>query len=76
MTGYEDLFAGLFGGPSQGTFPRPAASPSKPGRPLPQIRGRVIDGVLYVRADDVADALATQAPGVNRRLIAKLRRQP
>jgi hypothetical protein len=42
---------------------------------LPLIRGKSIDGVFYVRAEDVADALESQAPPVNRRLIDKLRRK-
>ena len=42
--------------------------------PLPRIRSHHRDGVLYVRADDLADALEAQAPEVNARLIAKLRR--
>lgn len=41
--------------------------------PLPQIRGKRIDDVLFVNADDVADALAQLAPAVNKRLIDKLR---
>lgn len=41
--------------------------------PLPQIRGKRIDGVLYVHASDVADALAQLAPTVNKRLIDKFR---
>lgn len=41
---------------------------------LPQIRSRRLDGVLYVRAADVADVLEQQAPGTNRPLIDKLRR--
>ena len=41
--------------------------------PLPQIRGKRIDGVLYVHAEDVADALAQLAPAVNKRLIDKFR---
>lgn len=72
---FEDAFSGLFGVPP-GRAPRPAPTTRKPARPLPQIRGRVIDGVLYVRAGDVADALESQAPRVNRRLIDKLRRKP
>lgn len=44
--------------------------------PLPQIRGKEIGGVLYVRAEDVADALESQAPRSCARLIAKLRRRP
>lgn len=42
-------------------------------KPLPQIRGKRFDGVLYVHAGDVADALESQAPKLNARLIAKLR---
>lgn len=42
-------------------------------KPLPQIRGKEIDGVLYVRAVDVADALHVLSPTANKRLIDKLR---
>lgn len=44
-----------------------------PDKPLPQIRGKQIDGVLYVRAEDVADALESQKAAP--RLVAKLRRR-
>lgn len=45
----------------------------KQAKPLPQIRGKEIGGVFYVRAEDVADALESQdcAP----RLVKKLRRR-
>lgn len=43
--------------------------------PLPVIRGRTINNVFYVRADDVADALEAQAPITNRRLIDRLRKR-
>ena len=49
------------------------AAPKPQAKPLPQIRGKRIDGVLYVHAGDTADALESQAPRVNRRLIDKLR---
>jgi hypothetical protein len=52
---------------------RPTNSSTPAAKPLPQIRGKKIDGVLYVRAEDVADALESQAPAANRRLIDKLR---
>ncbi len=42
-------------------------------KPLPQIRGRRESGVLWVRAEDVADALEVAAPETNARLIKKLR---
>lgn len=48
-------------------------STTVPDKPLPQIRGKQIDGVLYVRADDVADALDSQQAAP--RLVAKLRRR-
>lgn len=41
--------------------------------PLPQIRGKRIDDVLYVHAQDGADALAQLGPTTNKRLIDKLR---
>lgn len=72
-----DIFGGLFGPTARAraddAIRRPAAPAPKPARPLPQIRGRRDDGVLWVRAEDVADALESQAPKVNARLIAKLR---
>lgn len=49
---------------------KPTAEP----KPLPQIHGKRIDGVLYLLADDVADALESQSPKVNRRLIDRIRR--
>jgi hypothetical protein len=42
--------------------------------PLPTIRGKVINGVAYVHAGDVAAAMEVGAPGPCARLIAKLRR--
>jgi hypothetical protein len=45
----------------------------KDSKPLPQVRGRVIDGIYYVRGEDIADALDSQAPRVNKPLIDKLR---
>lgn len=43
-------------------------------KPLPQIRGFThTNGSYYVRAADVMDALAAQAPKVNAALIEKLR---
>lgn len=41
--------------------------------PMPQIRGKQIDDVLYVRASDVADALEVLSATTNKRLIDKLR---
>ena len=64
-----------------GSFPDPMAELAeavkrrKASQALPLIRGKSIDGVFYVRAEDVADALESQAPTVNRRLIDKLRRK-
>ena len=49
------------------------AQPEGERKPLPQIRGRREDGVLWVRAEDVADALEAAAPETNARLIKKLR---
>lgn len=68
--GFDDLMSGFFGGK-----PTVPATPRTSEKPVPQIRGKEINGVLYVRADDVADALESQAPGPCRRLIAKLRRR-
>jgi hypothetical protein len=42
-------------------------------KPLPRIRGRREDGALWVRAQDVADALEAFAPETNAPLIKKLR---
>lgn len=67
---------GLFGGSPR---PRPTSSSgpervgTPPAKPLPQIRGRREGDVLWVRADDVADALESQSAKTNARLIAKLR---
>jgi hypothetical protein len=72
MSGFEDALGGAF----EDLFGAPFADESKPkpqAKPLPRIRGKKIDGVLYVRAADVAEALASQAPGVNARLIKKLK---
>jgi hypothetical protein len=66
MSGFDDIFASIFGGP-------PSAKPEPEARPLPQIRGHRHEGVLWVRAEDVADALESQAPTTNARLIKKLR---
>jgi hypothetical protein len=69
MSGSGDLFDNFFG-PTGSTARKPASDNQ---RPLPSIRGKRIDGELYVLASDVAAALATQAPVTNQRLIAKLR---
>lgn len=42
-------------------------------KPLPKIRGRREGDVLWVRAQDVAEALEAFAPETNARLIRKLR---
>lgn len=47
------------------------AEESKP--PLPQIRATCINGVWFVRAEDVADALDRCSSKTNERLITKLR---
>lgn len=44
-------------------------------KPTSQIRSKTLDGVLYVRADDVADALERDAPTTCASLIQKLRRK-
>lgn len=56
-----------------GAFLGPKAKEAPKPKGLPQIRGKRIDGVLYVHAGDTADALESQAPKVNARLISKLR---
>ena len=51
------------------------APPPRPTpKPLPQVRGKRIEGELYLRADDLADALESQGPKTNRRLIDRLRK--
>lgn len=60
-----------FGG--LGDFMGAAKPKPKNEPPMPQIRGKEFDGVLYVRAEDVADALSVLAPAANKRLIDKLR---
>lgn len=74
----SDPLANLFGPTlrtSHRADPAPAPAPrhARPARPLPQIRSRKIDGHLFLRAEDVADALEAQAPTTNRRLIDRLR---
>jgi hypothetical protein len=58
-----------------GQAAKAAAEDAKKNRPLPQVRGKTINGVLYVRAEDIADALDTLAPTANKPLIDKLRRK-
>ncbi|TKJ24347.1 hypothetical protein [Blastococcus sp. CCUG 61487] len=66
MSGFGDLFgaAGFAGTPlGQAAAAAQRDTKKKPTRgALPPIRGKRIDGVLYVRADDVADALQSQVP--------------
>lgn len=79
MTGFGDLFGTAGGNPFEqtplGQAAKAAARDAKKPttKPLPQIRGKHIDGVLYVRAEDVAAALEVQAPAACTRLIRKLR---
>lgn len=40
---------------------------------LPQIRAKQVDGIWFVRAEDMADCLDRLGPKTNARLIAKLR---
>jgi hypothetical protein len=80
----DDVMGGLFGsngGFDQTDLGRAAAAARKDAKrpgpkapvPLPQIRGKRIDDVLYVRAEDVADALEQLAPTTTQKLITKLR---
>jgi len=83
--GLGDLFGGAFGQPTgfaATDLGRAAAAarkdakkptPANPSAELPQIRGKRINGVLYVRAEDVADALQRTVPTEAARLIRKLR---
>ncbi|SRR6266542_6048322 len=68
---FEDFLSSL----GRGVDNAFGAEKKKENKPIPPIRGKVIDNVFYVRADDVADALESQAPVINRRLIDKLRRK-
>jgi hypothetical protein len=85
MAGDFDL-SGIFGSPSGfGSTPlgqaaraaeRDARKPAQSApKPLPQIRGKIIDGVFYVRAEDMASCLEATVPSQARRLIAKLRQR-
>lgn len=65
-SGLGEAFDNLFSGK--------AAKPKDKTAPLPTIRGKVINGVAYVHAGDVAAAMEVGAPGPCARLIAKLRR--
>lgn len=67
----DDLFDSFLGGGASTSRAPKETDAHK--RPLPPIRGKRIDGELYVLAADVAAALATQAPVTNKRLIDKLR---
>lgn len=70
---FDPDFLDRFFGPSTNEAPaRPAPKPEP--KPLPQIRGKRIDDVLYLHAGDLADALESQSPKTNRRLIDRLRR--
>lgn len=68
MNEFGDIFENFFG---KATTPN--SKPKPEARPIPPIRGKRIDGVFYVRAEDIANALESQAPEINKRLIAKLR---
>ena len=63
-----------FFGPDYGPRTAQPKTATTTSKPLPQIRGKRVDGVLYLNADDIADALASQAPVTNRRLIDRIRR--
>lgn len=76
MKAFDDLFGvSGFADTPLGKAARAAErdAKKKPTKPLPQIRGKHVGGVLYVRAEDVADALESQVPTAAARLIAKLR---
>jgi hypothetical protein len=72
---FEDLLSSVFGGgrPRATTPPNAHVDPRPVSNPMPAIRGRKEDGVLWVRAEDVADALEALSPTTNARLIKKLR---
>lgn len=75
MSSFGDSFGNPFGGGE--AFVRAAADAARrkgtTDKPLPALRGKRIDGVLYIRAEDLADALESQAPKQCDRLIKKLR---
>jgi hypothetical protein len=71
-SGFENTELGRAARAARADAKKPA--PGKP-KPLPTIRGKRIDGVLYVCAEDVADALELQTPVAAKRLIDKLRKQ-
>lgn len=48
-------------------------SATKPPKSSQQLRSRTVDGVLYVRADDLADLLDEHVPTQLRLVIARLR---
>lgn len=54
-------------------FNRPMSPAPQPDPPMPAIRGKRIDGELWLNASDVADALEQQAPKATRKLINKVR---
>lgn len=74
-----DLVDAVFGqGPlaKKRAEPQPQADPPQREQPkLPQLRSKRIDGVLYVRAEDVADLLEKSVPDKTRPLIRRLRGQ-
>lgn len=77
----DDVLGDIFGmAPKTGFESTPlgkaaqaAQSDAKKNRAVPQVRGKTIDGVFYVRADDVAAAMESQ--GVTGPLVEKLRRK-
>jgi hypothetical protein len=54
-------------------FNRPMPPAPPPDPPMPAIRGKQIDGELWLNAADVADALEQQAPKAARKFINKVR---
>jgi hypothetical protein len=70
-----DVFDEFIRNPAAQGKSRPAESqtPKPVTNPMPAIRGRREDDVLWVRAEDVADALEALSPTTNARLIKKLR---
>jgi len=72
----RDKFAASDLGRAAAAARRDAAKPApdNPDAQLPQIRGKQIDGTLYVRAEDVANALERSSATSARKLIARLRR--
>lgn len=72
-SGLGDAFDGILGSPFGDRIRPPQRPAGRTDKPLPQIRGKQIDGVMYLRAEDVADAMEAGAPKACARLIAKFR---